>query len=121
MVTPALANGKLMIRHRPRRLDINPDLIDRAKVAARKVAETELTGGILSFRELARLAVDRELDAVVALLGEAGITSRPEGRARPRELDDATWDELGVGAERVAVDRIGLLRACLERLSRRES
>jgi hypothetical protein len=101
--------------HRPRRLNIDADLITRA--AARAAA---LTGEAPTFRSTVALAVERELERVIRLLKEAGLQHRPGDKPRPRPIDDRDWDALGDAEQQVAVDRVGLIRCCLERLARGE-
>jgi hypothetical protein len=101
--------------HRPRRLALDPALEARAARAARAI-----TGQAPTFRSTLALAVERQLDQVVALLTEAGLTHQPGGKARPREVDDHIWERLGEAEEAVGVGKVELIRCCLERLARGE-
>ena len=119
--------------HRPRRLNIDASLVNRA---ADRIEQ--LSGSRPSFRDLVAMAVGTlavpvrreggepalvmtgELDRVVELLREAGLVHGPGEKARPREVDDAVWDKLTRAEEETAVGRVELIRACLERLARGE-
>ena len=119
--------------HRPRRLNIAQSLVNRA---ADRIEQ--LSGSRPSFRDLVAMAVGTlavpvrrkrgeptlvmtgQLDRVVELLREAGLVHRPGEKARPREVDDEVWERLAQAEAAVAVDRVELIRACLERLARGE-
>lgn len=101
--------------HRPRRLALDRDLETRAAQAAQAI-----TGQAPTFRSTLALAIQRELDRVVELLTEAGLTHQPGGKPRPREVDDHIWERLGAAEEAVGVGKVELIRCCLERLARGE-
>lgn len=101
--------------HRPRRLNIDHELIERATAVA-----AQITGERPTFRVLVRLALERELAQVVGLLSDAGLVNRPGDKPRPRPIDDRDWEALGEAERQVALGRVELIRACLERLARGE-
>lgn len=99
--------------NRIRRLSLDQGLIDRA--ASRLAART---GVRPTFRTLVNTAVKEELEDVVSLLLEAGLEHLAGDKPRPRAVDDAVWDVLEFAEESVAVDKVALIRCCLERLAR---
>ena len=83
------------------------DLDDRLLAAA------QARLGAATIRETISRAVEAQLPNLVERLREAGVTCKPTGRRRPRNIDDQAWAAPAEAEGEVALDLIALLRACL--------
>lgn len=88
------------------------DLADELLVAA-GVRYTRSHNPNPTNREIVTKAVAEFLPLVIERLKHAGLTARPTGRRRPRNLDIATWQKLLDAESEVALSQIELLRCCL--------
>ena len=82
------------------------------------LAAAQARTGSATFRETITRAVTEHLPHLVERLREAGVTSRPTGRRRPRNIDESIWDALAEAEGEVALGVIELARACLVRAAR---
>ncbi len=102
------------------RLDLDPDLVRRAKIAfARRMGRSTRGRRLeeIHFRPMLDAAVEEFLPVVINALKSAGFrSSAPKPKQRP--VTEATWTELGAQAKLVDVSRVQLVRAVLELLSR---
>jgi len=102
------------------RLDLDPDLVRRAKIAfARRKGKPSrgLRLEEIHFRPMLDEAVEEFLPVVISGLKSAGFRkSDPKPKQRP--VTEVTWEELGDQAKLVDVSRVQLVRAVLELLAR---
>ena len=64
-------------------------------------------------REVVSKSVDEFLPLVIERLQRAGLTARPTGRRKPRNLDNVVWQRLLEAEAEVSLSQIELLRCCL--------
>jgi hypothetical protein len=91
-----------------RMVDLSDDLIGAARVRYVRQHNPQPAN-----REVVTRAVDEFLGTVIERLQHAGLTGRPTGRRRPRNLDVRTWQQLLDAETSVASSQIELLRCCL--------
>ena len=99
-----------------RMVDLDDGLI--ASVQARyKTGDGQLP----VIRETIARAVRDHLPLVVQRLVAAGLTARPTGRRRPRNLENCTWELLKQAEAAIALSQIELARCCLVLAARGEA
>jgi hypothetical protein len=91
-----------------RMVDLADDLLTAAAVRYTRASRPVPTN-----REVVSKSVDDFLPLVIERLQRAGLTARPTGRRRPRNLDVATWQKLLDAEAEVSLSQIELLRCCL--------
>ena len=103
-----LPNSRNRVSHR-RMVDLDDYLIAVAQAQYQKGDDQPLP----TIRETITLAVAEHLATVVRRLQVAGLTARPTGRRRPRNLDKSAWEALKLAEAEVALSQIELCRCCL--------
>ena len=88
------------------------DLADDLLTAA-AVRYTRASRPVPTNREIVSKSVDEFLPVVIERLKHAGLTGRPTGRRRPRNLDVRVWQKLLEAEAEVALSQVEMLRCCL--------
>ena len=99
---------------RRRMVDVSDELLTEA---ARRY--TGAMSAVPTHRETMTKSVAEFLPTVVALLQLAGLTARPSGRRRPRNVDVACWEALVAAEGKVALSAVELMRCCLSTAARK--
>jgi hypothetical protein len=103
----------------PKRLDLNPELVRRAKVAHKRRESGADPKDLekVQFREVMDHAIEKFLPEIVAALDKIGLTkSKVQNRQRPVSIK--TWDRLDSVVEKYDISKVQLVRCALEMLAR---
>lgn len=102
-----------------KRLDLNPQVVDRAKVAhsVQKTGNPAKNLENVYFREVLDNAVDQFLPQIERRLAEIGLKRQEVGR-RQRPVSIATWNRLDAVVEKFDITKIQIIRCVLELMAR---
>jgi len=101
------------------RLDINPDVVARAKgvFAVRKPEAVCERRGEANFRDVVDYAIDTYLDDITKALDDICLL-RGDVQNRQRPVSVETWTRLGRVAEKYDISKVQLVRCALAMLGR---
>ena len=96
-------------------LELEVEIVEQARAALARQRGIDVSRA--SFRDVAAFAVATFLPEITRKMEECAREGGANSR-RPRKLDAATWDQLGVQSGHLETSRIVLMRACLRLLAR---
>lgn len=102
------------------KLDVDPEIIDRAKRAFAKregrPKNTKLEE--IYYSSTLECAIEEYLPHILACLDEAGMQKQKNvEKDRPRRIRQELWEQLKIHTEEYDVSRIGLVRAAMALLA----
>ena len=97
-------------------LELEVEIVEQARAALARQRGIDVSRA--SFRDVAAFAVAMFLPEITRKMEECALEKAAPNSRRPRKLDAATWDQLGVQSGRLETSRIVLMRACLRLLAR---
>jgi len=101
------------------RLDINPQVVAKAKVAyaRQKPEEVRKKKGKVHFRDVMDHAIDEYLPEIEAALGRIGL-ERKDVQNRQRPVTRRTWERLDAVTKKLDISKVQLVRCALDMLGR---